>query len=212
MEKLSVITINLNNKEGLKKTIDSVIKQTCFSLLEFIVIDGESTDGSVDVIRENERYLKYWVSEKDGGIYDAMNKGIRMANGEFCLFLNSGDTFHSECSFGLSIPYLNKDIVYGNMIIDGKVATYPDRLTNGYFRYNTLPHQASFIRTALLKKRGYDTSYRVISDWIRFRELIMVGCSYRHIDVLVSDFEPGGISADYNKIKTERKRYLESIQ
>ncbi len=90
MKKVSVITINYNNAQGLQKTIDSVISQT-FKDYEFIIIDGGSTDESVDIIRKNSGKISYWVSEKDGGIYNAQNKGAKKASGEYCLFLNSGD-------------------------------------------------------------------------------------------------------------------------
>lgn len=93
--KLSIITVNLNDKTGLEKTIKSVISQS-FSDFEFIIIDGESTDGSIDIINQYKSKISYWVSEKDSGIYNAMNKGIRQAKGEYLYFLNSGDALHNE--------------------------------------------------------------------------------------------------------------------
>ena len=91
--KLSVITINFNNRDGLRKTIESVVNQT-FKDFEYIIIDGGSTDGSVDVIKEYADRIDYWVSEPDKGIYNAMNKGIDVAKGEYCIFMNSGDCFY----------------------------------------------------------------------------------------------------------------------
>ena len=93
--KLSVITINFNNRDGLRKTIESVVKQT-YKDFEYIIIDGGSTDGSVDVIKEYADKIDYWVSEPDKGIYNAMNKGIDVAKGEYCIFMNSGDVFFSN--------------------------------------------------------------------------------------------------------------------
>lgn len=95
MKIISIITINYNNKVGLKKTIESVIQQD-FNSFEFIVIDGGSTDGSYDVIQEYRNYIDYWVSEPDKGIYNAMNKGITIARGEYCNFMNSGDFFYDK--------------------------------------------------------------------------------------------------------------------
>ena len=92
MVTLSIITINYNNKKGLLKTIDS-IKEQSFTDFEWIIIDGGSTDGSVEIIRENESRIAYWISEHDKGVYDAMNKGILHANGLWLNFMNSGDTF-----------------------------------------------------------------------------------------------------------------------
>src|SRR5215213_3812369 len=90
MPQFSIISINLNNAEGLQKTFDSVFNQT-FTDFEYIIIDGGSSDGSEEIIKENADKFSYWVSEKDDGIYDAMNKGIAKATGDYLLFLNSGD-------------------------------------------------------------------------------------------------------------------------
>ena len=93
--KFSIITINYNNCEGLRRTIESVVNQTCHDF-EYIIIDGGSTDGSVDVIKQYADQIDYWVSEPDKGIYNAMNKGVAVAKGEYCLFLNSGDSLHNN--------------------------------------------------------------------------------------------------------------------
>ena len=90
--KFSIITVNYNNLEGLKKTVESVKNQT-YQKFEYIVIDGGSYDGSLEFIKDNESLLDYWVSEPDSGVYQAMNKGIEKATGEYLLFLNSGDHF-----------------------------------------------------------------------------------------------------------------------
>ena len=90
--KYSIITINYNHIEGLKRTIDSVISQTS-SNYEYIIIDGGSTDGSVNIIKEYKEHLVYWISEKDNGVYHAMNKGVAQAQGDYCIFMNSGDCF-----------------------------------------------------------------------------------------------------------------------
>ena len=110
--KITIITINFNNCEGLGKTIDSVVSQSCHDY-EYIVIDGGSTDGSVNVIKDNADNIDYWVSEKDDGIYNAMNKGIDHATGEYCLFLNSGDTLHDCEVIASVVPVLEADIVVG---------------------------------------------------------------------------------------------------
>ena len=111
---LSIITINLNNREGLRKTIESVVNQT-FQDFEFIVIDGASTDGSVEVIQDYPR-INYWISEPDTGIYNAMNKGIAKATGEYCLFLNSGDTlFQINTLTGILQSNPKGDIIFGNV-------------------------------------------------------------------------------------------------
>ena len=95
LPKLSIITVNLNNKAGLQKTIESVFSQT-FTDYEYLVIDGGSEDGSKELIKKYENKFVYWVSEKDKGIFNAMNKGILKASGEYLLFLNSGDYFYDS--------------------------------------------------------------------------------------------------------------------
>ena len=96
MTRISVITVNLNHKEGLLKTIESVINQTDLLRLEYLIIDGGSSDGSQELIRNYEPFLSYWVSEPDRGIYDAMNKGISRATGDYLIFLNAGDLFANQ--------------------------------------------------------------------------------------------------------------------
>ena len=93
--KLSIITINFNNRNGLEKTIESVTSQTCKDF-EWIIIDGGSTDGSRELVEKKQKYITYWCSEPDSGIYNAMNKGIKKAKGDYCFFLNSGDRLHDK--------------------------------------------------------------------------------------------------------------------
>ena len=112
--KLSVITVNYNNITGLKKTFESVFCQTNKEF-EYIVIDGASVDGSVDEIIAHKADIEYYVSEPDRGVYDAMNKGIKVATGDYCVFMNSGDCFYSDDVVEAALPLLDgTDIVYGN--------------------------------------------------------------------------------------------------
>ena len=116
--KLSIITVNLNNRDGLQKTIDSVICQT-FRDFEWIVIDGGSTDGSKELIEQYADHFAYWVSEPDKGIYNAMNKGIKVAKGEYLQFLNSGDSLWNETTLQGVVPFFSgtTDIFYGDVAI-----------------------------------------------------------------------------------------------
>ena len=118
MKKLSIITVNKNNAEGLRKTIESVVCQT-FKDFEYIVIDGASTDESVAVIETYLANVTYWVSKPDRGIYEAINKGIKVAVGEYCLFLNSGDYLSSDSILEKAFSYgFFEDIVYGDVIFE----------------------------------------------------------------------------------------------
>ena len=211
--KISVITINLNNRNGLVKTFESVISQTVFSDIEYIVVDGGSTDGSVDVINGFEHFIDYSISESDNGIYDAMNKGINSANGDYCIFLNSGDYFYSRTSVEEMLPHLTEDIVYGNLMLDGeRVKKYVDKIPQNYFDYESLPHPSSFIRTSILKEKKYNTSYKIISDWIFFKErIIKEDKTYKHVDVTVSNYDTHGVSSNVKRVMDEKADYANSL-
>lgn len=200
--KLSIITINYNNKKGLLKTIKSVVNQNInfdTNDYEFIIIDGGSTDGSVDVINEYVDEIDYWVSKKDKGIYNAMNKGIDIANGEYCLFLNSGDTFYDSYTLQLCFPYLDgTDVLAGGYKIDlGEVFNPPRVITfEKLYNHQQPCHQSSFIRTKLLKKYHYDEKYKLVSDWKFFIQIFIYdNSSYKPMEVVVSVYDTCGISS-----------------
>ncbi len=196
--KLSIITVNLNNKDGLQKTIDSVISQT-FKDFEWIVIDGGSTDGSRELIEKNKNYFSFWCSELDKGIYNAMNKGIKRATGEYCLFLNSGDCLDGDC-LKVVMPQLNGDVIVGRVksAEDGALSY---RYENSTFTLSQLysysfPHQASFIKRDLFIKHGYyDENYKILSDWKFFLQLLLKeGIKLSFIPDVVSVIDYNGIS------------------
>lgn len=199
--KLSIITVNLNNKNGLQKTIESVLVQTA-TFFEFIIIDGCSSDGSVDLILEYRDKTSYWISEHDNGIYQAMNKGIKAANGDYLLFLNSGD-FLVDKNILEEVFKADpvEDLIYGrsNLSRDGRVlytSPHPDKLTLKFFYNQTISHQAAFIRKSLFEKYGYyREDYRIYSDldfWIR--TVILHNCSIKKINLSISDYNLDGIS------------------
>jgi glycosyltransferase involved in cell wall biosynthesis len=226
--KLSVITINFNNAEGLRKTVESVVNQT-FTDYEYIVIDGGSTDGSLDIIRQYSDSISCWTSEPDSGIYNALNKGIKAAKGEYCLFMNSGDTIYSD-SVLQKVFDLNPrcDIINGNMLKqfpDGKT-----RLDKGslyerwkkkqqltlydFYRGCNLNHQATFIKRDLFEKYGlYDEKYRVVADWKFFMQTIVIcGASAKYVDITVSRFDMSGLSnADKGFNAAEREKILKEL-
>ncbi len=219
--KLSIITINYNNADGLQKTIQSVLSQS-FIDFEYIIIDGASTDRSVDVICSAVEKLEgckiKWVSEPDKGIYNAMNKGLAMATGEYCLFLNSGDNLHNNEVLTQVVPelgsadihYCDADFVYP----DGthELHTYPDKLTFDFFYKTTFCHQAVFIKTDAIRSVGnYDEHYRVIGDRALFvKMLIIENCSYLHHRVCLADFNLEGLSSSQGgrEIALQERLYL----
>lgn len=213
MPKLSIITVNLNNAEGLQKTIKSVVSQI-FTDYEYIIIDGGSTDGSVDVIKKYADKITYWVSEPDKGIYNAMNKGIRVAKGEYCQFLNSGDYLVDENVLAnvFSLGF-NEDIVYGDILVNGNILKSRYILNLFFFINETIPHPASFIKKELFKKHGlYNEDLIIASDWEFFlKTIIFRKCSYKYIAMKIVSFDLNGISnQEYNKtlIKEERTEIL----
>jgi len=202
--KLSVITINLNNKDGLRKTIDSVLCQT-FTDYEFIIIDGESTDGSVDIIRQYADKISYWVSEKDSGIYNAQNKGIKQATGEYLYFLNSGDALYENNTLEKFFSDNPHDaFICGSFYMEkGGVleadTTYKDRDWHMavYELFSSfLCHQAFFIHRSNFEKYGlYDESLKVVSDWKLFFQGIAIDrLPVKYIDEFVVIYNMEGFS------------------
>ena len=203
--KYSIITVNYNNKEGLRKTIESVIHQT-YCDFEYIVIDGGSTDGSADVLREYDKEITYWVSEPDKGIYNAMNKGIRKATGEYLNFMNSGDCFYDyEVLKSVTKHQLSQDIIVGRDFHynaktgQGFATILPQRISMLTFYVQTLPHQSTFFRKKLFDNYLYDESYKIVSD-LKFyiQKLCVEDCSVLLIDDIICRREPDGVSKKYN--------------
>ena len=212
----SVITINYNNKEGLKHTIESVVCQTCTDF-EFIIIDGGSTDGSVEIIREYEEYITYWVSEEDHGIYHAMNKGVAQSHGEYCIFMNSGDCFYSQdILHNISLIGINYDIVIGNVVSkDGIIISQlPNREISLYHLYSgAIPHQGAFIKSKLLKETPYDESLKITADWKFFLfKIIKDNCSVNFINDIIAVYDTNGISTtNQTLMKEEKERVLKEF-
>lgn len=200
--KLSIITVNLNNKSGLQKTFDSVVSQT-FKDFEWIVIDGGSTDGSKELIEQYSNYMAYWVSEPDKGIYNAMNKGIKIAKGEYVNFMNSGDCYAKENVLEriFETPR-TADVLYGYMTrdtIDGEYVNLPlmkKKLTWMDFYYDGLPHQSSFIKKQLFERYGYyDENLKAVSDWTFFvKVFVYQNATYEFLPIKISVYLSGGVS------------------
>ena len=203
---LSIITITKNDKLGLQKTLESVASQILWGHdIQHVIVDGGSLDGSVELIREYAERKSYveWISEPDNGIYNAMNKGILMAVGEYCLFLNGGDYLHDNYVLQKVMNIsMSADIVCGNAIFEAskyvqrEIVIPPDNLKASDLLLHYLPHQAAFIRRDLFTQMHlYDESYKIISDWLFFAEaIIKKECSYQHISIVVAHCESEGMS------------------
>ena len=213
---LSIITINWNNAVGLKKTMESVIAQSCQNF-EYIVVDGGSSDGSVDIIKnyDNIPNLK-WISEKDKGIYNAMNKGIKMASGEYVQFLNSGDSLTDKDVVKKMLDEVEKnghpDIMTGNLLKDyGKViirdSNSLDKINLWHFYNGSINHPSSYIKLDLFEQYGlYDESLRIVSDWKWFMNVIVfnnVKPVFVNVDVVL--FDTNGISETNEQLNIDEK-------
>lgn len=198
---ISVITINFNNLEGLKRTVKSVVNQSSIDF-EYIVIDGGSTDGSAEFLRENASHFSYYCSEKDNGIYNAMNKGIAQATGDYLLFMNSGDELIDD-PFVLEkcLPNLQADVISfscqlrKNQHIQG-VRQHVEKPTLFQLWSRGLKHQSTFIKRSLFESFGsYDESFKVAGDyefWIRIG--INPQIQFRGVDQVIAIFELNGVS------------------
>lgn len=213
MKKVSIITINYNNREGLQKTIESVINQT-FSDYEYIIIDGGSTDGSVDIIKKYADKIDYWISEPDRGIYHAMNKGILKAHGEYCNFLNSGDIFHNN--YVLNDVFLDNytvDIISGITIEDNTkkpiLQFHKGAISMQTFYYASIGHQSAFIKRTLFDKYLYDENLKIVSDWkFYIQTLIFENCSFQETNIIVAEMDTNGISKTHEQLNQKEREVI----
>jgi glycosyltransferase involved in cell wall biosynthesis len=219
MIKVSIITINYNNAEGLKKTIESVINQS--SKIEYLVIDGGSSDKSVEIIERFKDKIDYWVSEKDNGIYNAMNKGIRSATGNYLLFLNSGDVLIDKFVIEKMIDKEDGsiDLIYGNLartFPDGRKdeVCMPNFIDVPIMMNGTLCHPITLIHKRLFIDYGlYDERLKIVADWAFFLKVIVLGnATQKHKNVLVANFTMDGISslAANQKLVNEEREWVKS--
>jgi glycosyltransferase involved in cell wall biosynthesis len=204
--KLSIITINLNNAYGLRKTIESLVNQT-FTDYEYIIIDGNSTDGSTELIKEYTDKITYWVSEPDKGIYNAMNKGIPLAKGEYLLFLNSGDwLIENNILYQVFSEKYNADIIYGEIqywhykgMYKASHSLSEEELTLANFKTNshaTIEHQAAFIKRSLFDKDLYDEDFQIMADIHFFiKKIIFQNCTVKYLPMVIARIEASGISS-----------------
>ncbi|GAB6182725.1 glycosyltransferase family 2 protein [Thermodesulfovibrio hydrogeniphilus] len=190
---ISVITVVLNGEKYLEETIQSVLNQT-YDNVEYIIIDGGSTDGTLDIIKKYEDYIDYWVSEKDKGIYDAMNKGIDVASGEWINFMNAGDGFYERDVIAKIFEREYKDvgIICGDFIAvhdNQKVLRKPKPLYK-FYRYMCLSHQSAFININLMKKLRYNQDYRLAADYEFFlRAFYKEKVIFNYVSLIVNYIE-----------------------
>lgn len=215
---ISIITVNYNNASGIKKTMASVFEQKHLPH-EYIIIDGGSTDGSVECIVEYSDKVSYWVSEKDRGIYHAMNKGISRATGEYLIFLNSGDYFTDNQVIEKCIQFIETnqivDVFYADMIVVNDVRhkkpwvkKHPSQISINYLEKENLNHQASIIRAHLFKEFGnYPEHYKLASDFWLYLKCFLNNKSYFNMNFPMVFYDLSGLSGtNYKKYELEKKK------
>ncbi|MEY4572556.1 MAG: hypothetical protein RLZ10_1798 [Bacteroidota bacterium] len=215
---ISIITVNKNNASGLRLTANSISRCSFISNLEWIVIDGKSTDDSIRLISDYNHFISRWISEPDQGIYDAMNKGLQMVTGDYVIFMNSGDCFVDiDHLIGQGLSW-DADIVYGDYFTrDSKNVLSPTKqpanLDFAFILGRTINHQSYLIKSHLLNRYTFNTHYSIVADWIQLFEILKnENVSTHYLDFPICVFDSSGFSSKNNyKRKVQRLEYLNSL-
>ncbi len=207
--RITVITVVRNAVTMLQRTVDSVLGQD-YPDLEFIVVDGGSTDGTAEIVKAHADRLHWWVSEPDRGIYDAMNKGLKHATGEWVSFMNAGDLFASPTVLTdiFSGDTSEAAVIYGDSYAGyahGKVfrpAAAPEHMVKGM----AFCHQAGFVRRNLIAAEGFDLSYPIGADFHELYRLYAAGHTFHKVDIPVAVFDASGVS-NMNMLQSAREHF-----
>ena len=204
MPLITIITVVRNNEKTIEETILSVVNQT-YTNVEYIIIDGASTDDTLNIVGNYEDKVDFWISEPDKGIYDAMNKGITQATGEWINFMNSGDSFYSNDSIEKFIELYDtqSDVVYGDGQFFYDFGVYINKCTAIKHDYMPNCHQAFFVKTYLLKDRYFDTNYQICADKNFFYDVYKSGYRYQHIPLVVCNYE---LITGFSSLTKNRKK------
>lgn len=205
---ITVVTVVYNGEKTLEQTILSVVNQT-YDNIEYIIVDGASTDGTLDIIRKYEDRIDYWQSEPDGGIYDAMNKGLYHAKGEFLIFMGADDVFNEKSVVVQVVSEIKTStrgrIYYGDVIRSTNKERYDGFFSSVKMAHKNICHQAIFYPKEVYKKNCYDTSYKYFADYVYNIKLFK---KMKYIDVIVSKYNDTGISSQSIDKKFRRNIYF----
>lgn len=212
---ISIVTVVYNGENILEGTIKNILEQT-YDNIELIIVDGNSSDRTIDIVKKYNNQIDYCISEKDNGIYDAMNKGISLATGDWINFMNAGDSFYSnDVLKRIFEKNIKENIVFGKSISyykENQVLRFKDFNTeNKDWYYTNMPnHQAIFINKNIYKTIKYNLEYKIFADTVYLREAFKN--SYHEVDLIVSNFELGGKSNYYSTYKTYKQIVKDSIK
>ena len=218
MAKYTIITINYNNGKELRRTIESVINQTVTDY-EYVVIDGGSTDDSVSIIKEYADKIDFWISERDKGVYNAMNKGLSHAHGEYVNFMNSGDSFYSPHVLEQIDRQIGDcDILFGNVCNSLSGRRYGGIKADSEVTFLTLKkeiicHQGTFYRRTIFDSHPYDESLKLIADWkVNVQAIVFDNCKVKVVDTIVANYDLTGMSSTQSLLHAEeRKRVMAEL-
>ena len=211
--KVSVVTVCYHAADTIENTILSVVRQT-YQNVEYIIIDGGSKDGTVDIISKYRDRIAYFVSERDKGIYDAMNKAILMATGDWINFLNAGDLFATDHTiddiFGQGADYANQDVIYGDTLYNykGSPIIYKAKSLSALDYRMAFCHQSSYVRTALMKEREFDLRFRYVADYAFFHHLYSTGHSFHYLPIVMTIYSLEGGLSHSNILKVMREEQI----
>ena len=194
--KISIVTVSYNTSDCIEKTILSVISQT-YPNVEYLIIDGGSTDGTQEIVGRYSDRIAYFVSEKDKGLYDGMNKGIAAATGDYLLFMNADDVFVNNEVVEKTAQFIEEhpdaDVVYGNSEQVLEYGTYEVKPKVAYSNHKmAISHQATFVKLSLLRSHPFDLKYRYAADFEQLSSLYLDGYKFVYIDLLVARVEMTG--------------------
>jgi glycosyltransferase involved in cell wall biosynthesis len=191
---ITIVTVVLNQPSDLKKTIASILEQT-YDNIEYIIIDGASSDSTIDVIKSNDDKIDFWISEPDKGIFDAMNKGIDLASGEWINFMNAGDYFYQNDTVKtvFNKDYGNADFIYGHTQFlggdfNGVVKAWDFKIL---WKTMVFTHQSLFTKSEILKTRKFDTRFKICADYDIIFNSYMQGLTFFNSDIVIAAFDPG---------------------
>jgi len=196
---ITVVTVVYNSVDLLKKTIQSVTEQS-FTSFEYIIIDGGSVDGSVELIKQHENSLSAWVSEKDSGIYNAMNKGINLAKGKWICFTNSGDVFANNNVLEKTSSFMNTapetDVFYGNIFVQSNNGELKERIASPPCNKHRMYfcHQSAFVKTTLIQKNLFDEKYKMSADFKFFKKCYLNNYKFCNMNFPIVVYDTSGIS------------------
>jgi glycosyltransferase involved in cell wall biosynthesis len=209
MHLITVVTVVRNGEKTLEETILSIINQT-YTNIEYIIIDGASTDGTLDIIKKYEEKIDYWISEADKGIYDAMNKGIDLATGKFLIFMNTGDIFFSKYVINIFVSKvidLNSiyygDAMYVNNYLIEK--TFRGGIFNKYrLALTNICHQTIFYPKIIYKKYKYNINFKYLADWV-YNMMLFKRYKFVYINQIIAFYDNSGVSVSNRDLTFEKK-------